>query len=112
MPFLDKKMLDTTMTIDPEFKLRKAGALTQSGRFAPGVSNSDRGDGGSAAVETTVGIPGVAKLRKPRPRPEAPREMTELEKVRAQMAKKMQERLRQMEEQDVADSWDDTETEV
>ena len=29
VPFLDKKMLDTTMTIDPEFKLRKAGEATQ-----------------------------------------------------------------------------------
>ena len=29
VPFLDKKMLDTTMTIDPEFKLRKAGEESQ-----------------------------------------------------------------------------------
>ena len=33
--------------------------------------------------------------------------MSELEQVRDRMAKKMQARLREMEEQDVADSWAD-----
>ena len=56
-----------------------------------------------------VGIPGVRALRKPPRRSEAPREMTELERVREKMAKRMQERLRAMEEQDVADSWEEPE---
>ena len=29
VPFLDKSVMDTVMSIDPEFKLRKAGAETQ-----------------------------------------------------------------------------------
>ena len=29
MPFLDRDMLDVTMLLDPEFKLRKAGGKTQ-----------------------------------------------------------------------------------
>ena len=35
------------------------------------------------------------------------REMSELERVRERMARKMQARLRELEEQDVADSWED-----
>ena len=50
-----------------------------------------------------------AGLRKPQHSPQAVREMTELEKVREKMANKMKERLRQLEQKEVDDSWDDGE---
>jgi hypothetical protein len=87
-------------------RLRKANNLTASGRFVP-VSSAASDRSGSAGSATPVGIPGVKGLRKVQRRPEPPKEMSEIEKVREKMAKKMQARLREMEEQDVAASWDE-----
>ena len=77
-------------------RLRAAGTKTKSGRFASGpVSDNERG-----AENVSVGIPGVKGLRKTKPREEAPKELSELDLVREKMAKKMQRRLREMEEQE------------
>ena len=83
-------------------RLRAAGTKTKSGRFVTGPNSDRPGDTG-----VNVGMPGVKTLRKPKARPEPTKEMSELEQVRDRMAKKMQARLREMEEQDVADSWAD-----
>jgi hypothetical protein len=84
-----------------KYGLRPTGMRSKSGRM---IIDSDRSDG----VDPKATLNMRANLRKhPRQREEPPREMTELEKIREKMANKMKERLRQMEEQDVADSWED-----
>ena len=91
-------------------RLRATGMRTPSGKAM--LSNSERSGHASQSPDVQVGIPGMRVLRKPVRKPEPPREMSELERVRERMAKKMQERLRQMEEQDVADSWEEPENQL
>ena len=82
-------------------KLRATGGRTASGKFQPQAAGSERNG------DVQVGLPGVRALRRPKPKPEPPKELSELEKVRMKMAKKMEQRLRQIEQQEVAESWDD-----
>ena len=81
---------------------------TKSGRMLlpPRGESGIQSDRPQADDDGTTMV-GMRRLRKPARRAEPPKELSELEKVREKMAKKMQARLREMEEQDVADSWDE-----
>ena len=57
-------------------KLRATGGRTASGKFQPQAAGSERNG------DVQVGLPGVRALRRPKPKPEPPKELSELEKVR------------------------------
>ncbi|KOO22591.1 hypothetical protein Ctob_003348 [Chrysochromulina tobinii] len=98
------------------FGLKPTGLRSQSGRFVPNSSQLKEWRSEPDSEYQTVGghadpaqqdLNFRANLRKPRPPPPKQEEMSELDKIREKIAQKMKARLAEMEQQDVADSWDD-----
>ena len=90
------------------FGLKKTGMRSQSGRMLPpSAADSERRAQPGNATNPAAELNFRAGLRKTKPRPPPPQELSELDKIREKIAQKMKARLAEMEEQDVAASWED-----